>query len=87
MIDWESWPKGRASDIKWQNKMIETLYSTIPDISEEYINRQRVNIGNSRYLPEEVAASTQIEFPASKKQIKRPAQLIRKKLIQHTRSN
>lgn len=84
LINWDSWPKNQKSDIKWQKKIIELVFSRLPDVPKDYLERQSKNIGNARFLPEEVAASTQLEIPVNKAKVKKPALDIRKALIKHS---
>jgi len=79
IIHRESWLKGQKADIKWQKKMIE-VYLKGPGVPQVFLERQKKNVGNRRYLPEEVAAATQVEIPAVRGDVKMLAYGIRKKL-------
>jgi len=85
LINWESWPKGQKNDIKWQKKILEFVFSRIQDVEKEYLERQQKQIGNARYFPEEVAASTQVDTPANKADVKKLGKDIRKALIAHSK--
>jgi len=49
-------------------------------VPQVFLERQKKNVGNRRYLPEEVAAATQVEIPAVRGDVKMLAYGIRKKL-------
>ena len=79
LIQRDTWPKSHKPDIKWQQKMIE-IFLERPGVPLAFLERQKKNVGNRRYLPEEVAASTQGEIPAARGSVMKPALDIRKRL-------
>jgi hypothetical protein len=79
LVDWDSWPEDIPENINWQRT------AALPHIFNEhrlgrapfdFYNAQYNNIGNKRFLPQEVAAATQVEIPAKKHQIEEKAQKI-----------
>jgi len=80
LIKWKSWKKNQNSAIIWQRHMFEQ-YIRIPEIPKEVIERQQKNVGNRRYMPEEVAAATQLVRPATRKEVKPSAKKIRDFLV------
>lgn len=77
LIQSNSWPRSQKADIKWQKEMIEVFLEQ-PGVSQEFLERQRKNVGNRRYLPEEVAAATQGDIPVVRGKVKKPALDLRK---------
>lgn len=82
LVDLKSWPKALKDDVKWQKKMVEEVLKR-PDISQDAIDRQKKNFGKTRYLPEQIAASTQVTTPATRGSVLKQAQKIRKELKAH----
>ena len=67
LVQWDSWPLNDQQNINWHYKVISHLRSLFPKkVTASYFNKQLLNIGNRRYLPQDVAAATQKEIPASK---------------------
>lgn len=84
LIVWDSWLKNQKESIIWQKHMIKT-YLDQPNVSKKLLERQQKNIGNRRYLPEEVASATQVEIPAKRKRVMKKALNMRKELEAHYR--
>lgn len=82
LVDQTSWPKSLKDDIKWQEDMITKLLYR-PDIDSEAISRQKKNVSKSRFLPEQIAAATQVKIPAVKGGLLKPAKKIRQDLKAH----
>ena len=83
LIDWEDWKLNDPKNIAWQVNMINKMVMGYmhPRASKEHINRQCINVGDRRYLPEEVAAAAlEEEIPARRKTTKRNSGKIRAEL-------
>jgi hypothetical protein len=60
LIDWETWPVNESQHIAFQKRVFNYLKSLYPQkVTLEYLKAQESNIGGSRFLPQEIAASTQ----------------------------
>lgn len=84
VIDWGSWPRGDKGAITWQREMIKT-YLESSELERSYLERQAKNVGNRRYLPEEVVAASQLDMPATKKAVRKKALNFRKELDAHAK--
>lgn len=83
LINLDSWPKASPKDRKWQQESIDRFLVVPKDLDQDAIDRQKRNIGGKRYLPEEVAAATQVKIPANRGALLAPAKKIRKHLKAH----
>ncbi len=80
LVDLLSWQKNDKQAIKWQKQILKTLIER-EQLSKELVERQTKNIGNRRYLPEEVAVATQADdIPVPRGQLKQKAKLLRDQL-------
>ena len=70
LIDWDSWPSNENKHIDFQKKVFEYLFilreQNPAKVTFNYLKAQQANIGNSRFTPHEVAASTQEATPSLK---------------------
>lgn len=73
LVDWDSWPSGEAENIQFQQATCDNLSRLIGRVPEvltvDYLNAQKQNIGKPRFLPQEIAASTQEVKPSIKSDI------------------
>ncbi|PHQ57942.1 MAG: hypothetical protein COA29_02460 [Porticoccus sp.] len=83
LIDLLSWPSRLKEDIKWQERTLSKLMR-IDGVNQELLVRQTKNVGNRRFLPEEVFVSTQEDvLPTVRGKVKEKAKIVRK----HIKSN
>ncbi|MYM64127.1 hypothetical protein [Pseudomaricurvus sp. HS19] len=85
LVDLNSWPMKNKEAIKWQRKMLDMLV-TLPDVTQEFIERQTRNVGNRRYLPEQVAASSQGEIPVPRGRLLLLSKEMRDQVVRHCKS-
>lgn len=64
LVVYEDWPAQDAANKEWQLGIINLLFS-YGQLSEGQRDEQLKKIGNRRFLPQEVAAATQLAIPAS----------------------
>lgn len=73
LIDWDTWPSGEDKHTKFQQDIfsyLSHLNGKSPEIvTLEYLKAQKENIGKSRFLPQEIAVSTQEVKPSIKSEI------------------
>jgi len=85
LIDRSSWPKADSASVEFQKTVIEAMKRN--NIDDQVVQYQISNIGNSRYLPEQVAAATQAEHrPSQRKALLAPSKEIRDFGIQHAQN-
>lgn len=82
LIDWDTWPVNNVGAVTWQKHMLKTYIEPYA-ISAKFLEKQLKNVGNRRYLPEEVVSSTQVEIPAHRRKVRVLGLKVRKQLDAH----
>ncbi|HAS6964510.1 TPA: hypothetical protein I7303_10645 [Vibrio parahaemolyticus] len=89
LIDWDSWPSADEVHTSFQKKVysyLEYLHSQNPErVTIEYLKAQQGNIGKSRFLPQEIAASIHSSEPSKKEDIDENASSIHVQLTDYTK--
>ncbi|MGR1188013.1 hypothetical protein [Vibrio parahaemolyticus] len=89
LIDWDSWPEANEVHTRFQQIVFNHLlgiHSSNPEkVTIEYLKAQQSNIGKSRFLPQEIAASTQSLAPSKKEDIDISAASIHSQLTDYTK--
>ncbi len=85
LVNLDSWQKKDKKAIRWQKEMLKTLVER-EGVSKEFLEHQTANIGSRRYLPEEVAAASHEDIPASKGKLKENGKKLRDALKKNYRS-
>ncbi|CAK1964477.1 hypothetical protein CWO17_11495 [Vibrio sp. 10N.286.45.A3] len=88
LIDWDTWPAADEVHTSFQKKVfnyLHHLHQQNPDVvTLEFLKAQIGNIGKSRFLPQEIAASTQSSEPSIKAEVDMSAPSIHSQLCDYT---
>lgn len=82
LIDWETWPEADEADREFQNGILNYLLNQIGNITEEYLNAQRQQLGGPRFKPQEIAVASQTMHKTTWNEAQEPAGILNQQLTQ-----